>query len=181
MSEVPEQQHAFGGISGAVLWNSLYGFICTDEKAPYGTAFKDADWHRSIILFEGQDGHFPFEVTGAGLLIDANGKEKKCVDVSVNINDSSQFLSALLISLGAYAGESVIRVEGTHGMAYIDMTVRMMEQFGIKVQSENSVYKIAKQGGYKAKKYDIEPDVSAACYLCHGSTSWHFYYSFWRA
>ena len=71
--------------------------------------------------------------------------EKKRIDVSVNINDSSQFLSALLISLGAYAGESVIRVEGTHGMAYIDMTVRMMEQFGIKVQSENGVYKIAKQ------------------------------------
>ena len=85
--------------------------------------------------------------------------------VSVNINDSSQFLSALLISLGAYPGESVIRVEGTHGMAYIDMTVRMMEQFGIKVQSENGVYKIAKQGGYQAKKYDIEPDVSAACYF----------------
>ena len=56
---------------------------------------------------------------------------------------AASFLSALLISLGAYAGESVIRVEGTHGMAYIDMTVRMMEQFGIKVQSENGVYKIA--------------------------------------
>lgn len=50
-------------------------------------------------------------------------------------------------------------------MAYIDMTVRMMEQFGIEVQSENGVYKIAKQGGYQAKKYDIEPDVSAACYF----------------
>ena len=97
--------------------------------------------------------------------IDDSDNEKKRIDVSVNINDSSQFLSALLISLGAYAGESVIRVEGTHGMAYIDMTVRMMEQFGIKVQSENGVYKIAKQGGYQAKKYDIEPDVSAACYF----------------
>lgn len=61
------------------------------------------------FLFEGQDGHFPFEVTGAGLLIDASDNEKKRIDVSVNINDSSQFLSALLISLGAYAGESVIR------------------------------------------------------------------------
>ena len=24
--------------------------LCTDEKAPYGTPFKDADWHRSIIF-----------------------------------------------------------------------------------------------------------------------------------
>ena len=135
------------------------------RKRPMGPLLKTLTGIGASFLFEGQDGHFPFEVTGAGLLIDANGKEKKCVDVSVNINDSSQFLSALLISLGAYAGESVIRVEGTHGMAYIDMTVRMMEQFGIKVQSENGVYKIAKQSGYQAKKYDIEPDVSAACYF----------------
>ena len=133
------------------------------RKRPMGPLLKTLTGIGASFLFEGQDGHFPFEVTGAGLLIDASDNEKKRIDVSVNINDSSQFLSALLISLGAYAGESVIRVEGTHGMAYIDMTVRMMEQFGIKVQSENGVYKIAKQGGYQAKKYDIEPDVSAAC------------------
>ena len=128
------------------------------RKRPMGPLLKTLTGIGASFLFEGQDGHFPFAVTGAGLLIDASDNEKKRIDVSVNINDSSQFLSALLISLGAYAGESVIRVEGTHGMAYIDMTVRMMEQFGIKVQSENGVYKIAKQGGYQAKKYDIEPD-----------------------
>ena len=135
------------------------------RKRPMGPLLKTLTGIGASFLFEGQDGHFPFAVTGAGLLIDASDNEKKRIDVSVNINDSSQFLSALLISLGAYPGESVIRVEGTHGMAYIDMTVRMMEQFGIKVQSENGVYKIAKQGGYQAKKYDIEPDVSAACYF----------------
>lgn len=135
------------------------------RKRPMGPLLKTLTGIGASFLFEGQDGHFPFAVTGAGLLIDTSDNEKKRIDVSVNINDSSQFLSALLISLGAYAGESVIRVEGTHGMAYIDMTVRMMEQFGIKVQSENGVYKIAKQGGYQAKKYDIEPDVSAACYF----------------
>lgn len=129
----------FSSISWAVRGNSLYGCICTDEKAPYGPLLKTLTGIGASFLFEGQDGHFPFAVTGAGLLIDASDNEKKRIDVSVNINDSSQFLSALLISLGAYPGESVIRVEGTHGMAYIDMTVRMMEQFGIKVQSENGV------------------------------------------
>lgn len=102
------------------------------RKRPMGPLLKTLTGIGASFLFEGQDGHFPFEVTGAGLLIDDSDNEKKRIDVSVNINDSSQFLSALLISLGAYAGESVIRVEGTHGMAYIDMTVRMMEQFGIK-------------------------------------------------
>lgn len=174
------------------------------RKRPMGPLLKTLTGMGASFSFEEKEGHFPFQVTGAGLLFGAdsnlntNGKDKHntdkknanenvrhntdkqdgndndCsesgnehnrVDVSVNINDSSQFLSALLISLGAYAGESVIHVEGTHGMAYIEMTVRMMEQFGIRVQSENGVYEIAPQGGYQAKSYDIEPDVSAACYF----------------
>ncbi len=159
------------------------------RKRPMGPLLKTLTGMGASFLFEEKEGHFPFQVTGAGLLAGAdcvhntNENDNKnaapknankdehsdhgtrAVDVSVNINDSSQFLSALLISLGAYTGESVIHVEGTHGMAYIDMTVRMMEQFGIRVQSENGVYKIVPQNGYQAKLYDIEPDVSAACYF----------------
>ncbi len=148
------------------------------RKRPMGPLLKTLTGMGASFSFEEKEGHFPFQVTGAGLLAGANCDhnvneddssesrgEKNPVEVSVNINDSSQFLSALLISLGAYTGESVIHVEGTHGMAYIDMTVRMMEQFGICVQSENGVYKIAPQNGYQAKLYDIEPDVSAACYF----------------
>ncbi len=161
------------------------------RKRPMGPLLKTLTGMGASFSFEEKEGHFPFQVTGAGLLAGAecvhntngNGNrntdntntndndhseissKQSPVDVSVNINDSSQFLSALLISLGAYTGESVIHVEGTHGMAYIDMTVRMMEQFGIRVQSENGVYKIAPQNGYQAKPYDIESDVSAACYF----------------
>ena len=150
------------------------------RKRPMGPLLKTLTGMGASFSFEEKEGHFPFQVTGAGLLASAesghntngndndyreSGSERNLVDVSVNINDSSQFLSALLISLGAYSGESIIHVEGTHGMAYIEMTVRMMEQFGICVQSENGVYKIAPQNGYQANPYDIEPDVSAACYF----------------
>lgn len=133
------------------------------RKRPMGPLLKTLNGMGASFSFEEQEGHFPFEVTGAGLL--AKDGEKPKVEVSVNIDDSSQFLSALLISLGAYSGESAIHVEGTHGMAYIEMTVRMMEQFGISAELENGVYTIAQQSGYQAKKYDIEPDVSAACYF----------------
>ncbi len=161
------------------------------RKRPMGPLLNTLTGMGASFSFEEKEGHFPFQVTGAGLLAgtdcannaNENDNQNICkqnanddeysesknehssIEVSVNINDSSQFLSALLISLGAYAGESIIHVEGTHGMAYIDMTVRMMEQFGISVQSENGVYKIAPQDGYQAKPYDIEPDVSAACYF----------------
>lgn len=133
------------------------------RKRPMGPLLKTLNGMGASFSFEEKEGHFPFEVTGAGLL--AKDGEKPKVEVSVNIDDSSQFLSALLISLGAYSGESAIHVEGTHGMAYIEMTVRMMEQLGISAELENGVYTIAQQSGYQAKKYDIEPDVSAACYF----------------
>ena len=133
------------------------------RKRPMGPLLKTLNGMGASFSFEEKEGHFPFEVTGAGLL--AKDGEKPKVEVSVNIDDSSQFLSALLISLGAYSGESAIHVEGTHGMAYIEMTVRMMEQFGISAELKNGVYTIAQQSGYQAKKYDIEPDVSAACYF----------------
>lgn len=120
-----------------------------------------------------KEGHFPFTVTGAGLLgtpvmnceNSESGDQRDRLEVSVNIDNSSQFLSALLIALGAYRRESLIGVEGTHGMAYIDMTVRMMEQFGVKAVKEGAVYRIGPQQGYQPRHYRIEPDASAACYF----------------
>lgn len=134
------------------------------RKRPMGPLLKTLTGLGAHFSFEEKKEHFPFLVTGAGLL----GKTKEQsvpLAVSVNIDDSSQFLSALLIAFGAYAGESAIHVEGTHGMAYIEMTVRMMEQFGIHVQSKDGVYTIAQQTGYQARSYAVEPDVSAACYF----------------
>jgi 3-phosphoshikimate 1-carboxyvinyltransferase len=71
-------------------------------------------------------GHFPFELEGHGF----------CQDhIGINIVDSSQFLSGLLMCACLAPTDFTIMVEGSHGMAYIDMTVKMMEQFGVKVIS----------------------------------------------
>ena len=51
----------------------------------------------------------------------------------------------------------------------MDMTVKVMESFGVKVDTvhENGLAShILKEGnGYAAREYNIEPDVSAACYF----------------
>lgn len=87
--------------------------------------------------------------------------------VTVNIDKSSQFLSALLISSVVLNKKFTIHVEGNHGMAYVKMTVKMMEQFGVKVQvsTDEKTYTIPANSKYKAREYDIEPDISAACYF----------------
>lgn len=109
------------------------------------------------ITFEEKDGFFPFTLKGHGF-----GKDAICVD----INKSSQFLSALLIAACLSRQDITIQVEGTHGMAYIDMTREMMAQFGVSSEkrSDGSFFVPAGQH-YNALSYPIEPDVSAACYF----------------
>ena len=108
------------------------------------------------VRYEGEEGHFPFTLLSGG---------KENGYISVNIGSSSQFLSALLIAAGSRGEKLDIRAEGSHGMSYIDMTLRMMEQFGVSVTKENGIYRVAGGEGYLHREYAIEPDVSAACYF----------------
>ena len=112
------------------------------------------------IVCEKEEGHFPFQITGHGV---------KLREVSVNIERSSQFLSALLISSCLSEAGMKLTAEGQHGMAYIDMTVDMMKEFGIScrksVEEQGISYEIEKGQCYRAGEYQIEPDVSAAAYF----------------
>lgn len=111
------------------------------------------------ILYEenAQEGFFPFVLKGHGFGRNA---------ITVDIGHSSQFLSALLISSCLAEKDFTIHVQGTHGMAYIDMTHRMMEQFGVCVsQPAPDTFVTAAGQHYRAMDYQIEPDVSAACYF----------------
>jgi 3-phosphoshikimate 1-carboxyvinyltransferase len=83
--------------------------------------------------------------------------------ITVDIGASSQFLSALLLSAVCSPRPVKITAKGSHGMAYVQMTLDMMWSFGVNVVEEGESYII--DGQYSAKRYDIEPDVSAACYF----------------
>ena len=160
------------------------------------------------IRFEEKEGFFPFTLISHGFHTDY---------ITVNIDHSSQFLSALLIASCLSDKDMHIQVEGSHGMAYIQMTEAMMQQFGVSVSvaypeissapvfsvdssetrhssgevswgtsDSNSsdkvscgpsdsntsslspnipLYTIPKGQHYKALDYQIEPDVSGACYF----------------
>lgn len=87
-------------------------------------------------------------------------------------------------------------------MAYVEMTVAMMKQFGVEVQRPASdTFVIAEHAAYQAREYQIEPDVSAASYfyaicpvvgvpakVCHvhweslqGDTSFYMCWNRWDA
>lgn len=104
--------------------------------------------------FHGEEYCFPFTVRGT---------ERPAEEVTVDITKSSQFLSALLMS-GVLAGKPFkVRTVGSHGLDYVKMTLDMMWSFGVDVKEENGAYTVC--GAYSGKRYEIEPDVSAACYF----------------
>ena len=110
-----------------------------------------------IPSIDGREGHFPFT-------LQAQGFHKN--DISVNIDSSSQFLSALLIVSCLCGEDFTTRIEGTHGMSYIEMTVKMMEQFGVHIQrTGNRAFLTPAGQRYQPRDYQVEPDVSAACYF----------------
>lgn len=109
------------------------------------------------ILFDDSPLHFPFSLQGRGF-------QKN--HISVNIDHSSQFLSALLIMSCLCGQDFTTGIEGSHGMAYIQMTLKMMEQFGVHTERSAPNAFLTRAGQhYRATDYQIEPDVSAACYF----------------
>lgn len=137
------------------------------------------------IDFEGEEGCFPFTLKGHSFAANK---------ITVDIGHSSQFLSALLIASCLCEQDFRIQIQGTHGMSYIQMTEAMMRQFGVVVehpvlseqalpeqalsgqalaaqagtqpkQSVPTEFRITKGQHYQPLVYQVEPDVSAACYF----------------
>lgn len=112
----------------------------------------------------GEEYTFPMKVRGILYGRNAVGEPKT---VNLNIDRSSQFLSALLMVLPIAFDDVTIKMTGTReARSYVEMTEQMMKQFGHRgvEKLENDSYRV-RGGNYTARDYDIEPDVSAACYF----------------
>ena len=116
-------------------------------------------------------GHLPVRVKGRLYnKFDENIQTEKGASkpalVHVDISRSTQFLSALMMA-GVLVPEGLdiaITSEKTDG-AYIRITSAMMKDFGCEVLYDGHDYHVAAGQVYRAGEYDIEPDISAACYF----------------
>lgn len=109
-----------------------------------------------------QEGHFPFHIVGLA------DKKEIPETITVDIGKSSQFLSALLIAAGTFGKKTEIKVSGSHGLSYVDLTAEMMKDFGVCVEKSDKgqvSYLISGEACYQNRDYDIEPDMSAAAYF----------------
>lgn len=132
------------------------------KKRPMDSLFKSLKELGASIEYPEEEGHLPV-IIGNDSASDCEGPSR---EVTVDIEKSSQFLSALLISSCLMDRDFIIHMAGEHGRAYVDLTVRMMKEFGGEaVLIDDKTYKISGDMSYRATDYQVEPDLSAACYF----------------
>lgn len=97
---------------------------------------------------------------------DVEQEENEMSEITIDTNLSSQFASALLMAACLLPTGLKIHLTGSRTAgSYIKMTLAMMKQFGIRVEQTENCYEIAHQEGWGLTEYEVEPDVSAACYF----------------
>ena len=92
------------------------------------------------------------------------GKELDGGEVYVSGKISSQFISALMMIAPKMRKGLTIHIQDEIiSKPYINLTAKLMEEFGVHIKWENSTIVIKPQQ-YKPVKYRVEPDWSAASY-----------------
>lgn len=102
-----------------------------------------------------KEGFPPLKIYGSALL---GGQ------ISIKGNLSSQYISALMMIAPYMRDGLTINIEGKLiSKPYIDMTIKVMKDFGVDVSFEENKIDIRPQN-YKTGKYRVEADWSAASY-----------------
>jgi len=122
-------------------------------------ALKDLGAH---ISFLGEAGFPP-------VLVEARGLPGGSAEIPGE--DSSQYLSSLLLAAPYAEKDTEIRVMGRlASRPYVDMTVQVMESFGVRVsRQEYEFFRVKTGGHYQPRTLAIEADVSAAGYFWAGA------------
>ena len=102
-------------------------------------------------------GELPIEIVAEGV----NGAR-----VEISGATSSQFISGLMLAAPLYAGGLTIELTDTIvSRPYLDLTVKVMHDFGAVVEQPNESTYVIQQGQYRCADIEIEPDASAASYF----------------
>jgi len=87
--------------------------------------------------------------------------------IDIDASKSSQFLSGLLMALPLCKEDSCIKVLELKSKPYIQMTMNLIEEFGIKIDAGSDLLEFNIRGGqsYCPITYNVEGDWSAAAFF----------------
>jgi 3-phosphoshikimate 1-carboxyvinyltransferase len=86
--------------------------------------------------------------------------------VAVDASKSSQFLSALVMVAPLADDEVEIVAMPITSRPYVDLTLTVMNAFGISVALRGDDTSASRGQKYRARSFAIEPDATAATYFC---------------
>ncbi len=112
----------------------------------------------------GVNAHSQFDNGHLPVIVQADGLEGGKTELDTS--KSSQFLTSLML-IAPYAKNGMeIEVFGDLKTAYIDITLAVMESFGVEViHKDYRYFHIAGGRQYQTRAYHIEPDASSASYF----------------
>lgn len=132
------------------------------KKRPMKPLFDVLSEMGAKITYLENEGFLPIQIEGIGT---SQALDKEC-NVKLDISKSTQFLSALmLISPMIKPGLNIEITSEKKDGSYIRITRKMMEQMGALVEFDGNNYLMKAGISYTSGTYQIEPDVSAACYF----------------
>lgn len=129
------------------------------EERPIGPLVDALRQAGGEVTYLKNDGYPPLKIRAKGL---TGGT------ITIDGTISSQFLTAMLMASPLATQETTIVVEGDLvSKPYIDITLHMMAQFGVKVENrEYRQFHIQGQQGYQTpRKFLVEGDASSASYF----------------
>lgn len=86
--------------------------------------------------------------------------------LNFDASEGSQLLSGLLMALPKLKADSELVVSNLKSKPYIDMTISLLNDFGIEIGNENYCrFQIKGNQNYYAKSYNVEGDWSGAAFL----------------
>ena len=137
-------------------------------ERPMGPLLENLSRLGAACRFLDREGCAPFEIRASAL----SGGRAVFHEV-----ESSQFISSLLLSAPYARGGIEVEASGPIlSRPYIDMTLRVMEQFGVPVcEDPPNHFKVPSGRPYQGREYGIESDGSSASYfflaaaLCGGA------------
>ncbi len=103
-----------------------------------------------------KDGYPPFKITSSKLI---SGKTRLHGDIS------SQFFSSLFMIAPTIGGMEIEVIGKQISTPYLDMTIDLIEQFGVSIKNEGYKKYTIPKGEYHKKEYIVEGDFSSAGYF----------------
>ncbi|MCR5304625.1 MAG: 3-phosphoshikimate 1-carboxyvinyltransferase, partial [Lachnospiraceae bacterium] len=150
--------------SALALSDGVYQVYCSEQmkKRPMDELFRALRSLGAEVICLSSDGHLPAEIRGK-----SSGEK---LEVTIDTDTSTQFLSALLLSSPLVPGGIDIHVTGSRKSgSYVGITMDCLRSFGVKSSFDktSSIYKVQQGDNIPVSPGEIrcEPDMSAACYF----------------